>query len=222
MAFIHLNYGNWQFWRDSDGEDFAYGGGSLTFPNQKVNFDGRNKVIIVHEGVTELDIKADIYSAWKEWIRVSPEYPYASSWKQAISAIGGEPLNDTLSVGATFFLENNWRIQPFASKSPYVLTVNGNIFTREIGGNPFLFAEGVSVNLTRSNIVDQLVASAAISEADYQNIAEKVWEYTRSVNTGNNSYGTLVKNIDSDLTGVDERVQKTLTKGEYLALPAGK
>ena len=206
MAFIHHQYSNNWNWDPV-----------LGYPNQKVTFDAFAKIIYVNEGVTELDVKIDIYSAWKEWYLNSPQFPYASASKTAISAIGGEPLNDTLNVGSTFFLENGWRIQPFASKNPYILTVIGNIYTREAGGNPFLFGEGVSVNLTRSNLVDQLVASASISETDYNNIANKVWEYSQSINTGASSFGQLVKDIDSDLTVVDTKVDKTLTTGEYLA-----
>jgi hypothetical protein len=206
MAFIHHQYGNNWNWDPN------------LYPNQKVAFDAFAKIIYVNEGVTVLDVKIDIYSAWKEWVLNSPEYPLPSWQLEAISAIGGEPLNDTLNVGSTFFLENGWRIQPFASKNPYVLTVNGNIYTREAGGNPFLFAEGVSVNLTRSNLVDQLVASAAITQADYENIAAYVWARSTTPNTGASTYGQLVKDIDSDLTVVDTKVDNTLKKGEFLAL----
>jgi len=148
----------------------------------------------------------------------SPEYPIPSWQKEAISAIGGEPLNDTLNVGSTFFLENGWRIQPFASRTPYILTVNGNIYTREAGGNPFLFAEGVSVNLTRSNIVDQVVATSTLRDQDITNIVANVWSRSTLINTGASTYGQLVKDIDSDLTVVDTKVDNTLKKGEFLAL----
>ena len=206
MPSIHFNYGNVWNW-DPD-----------QYPNQKVVWDGRNKIIYVNEGVTVLDVKIDIYSAWKEWALSSPEEPKTAVWPEAISAIGGEPLNDTLNVGSTFFLENGWRIQPFASKTPYILTVNGNIYTREAGGNPFLFAEGVSVNLTRSNLVDQVVASSTIREADRQAIAAEVWQTNSSSPTAN-SYGQLVNNIDSDVGSIDiDRVNKGLTKGEFIAL----
>ena len=209
--FTTANYGNWQFWGVYDTANGLYG-------DQKVAFDGYNKIIYVAEGVRTLDVKDDIYSAWKEWVLGSVEEPAASSWPDAISAIGGEPLNDTLNVGSTFFLENGWRIQPVATKTPYILTVNGNIYTREAGGNPFLFAEGVSVNLTRSNIVDQVVATSTITETDYANIAQNVWQYGTINNTGSATYGRLVKDIDSDLSVVDTKVDKTLTKGEFLAL----
>ena len=210
--FTTANYGNWQFWSVYDTANGLYG-------DQKVAFDGYNKIIYVAEGVRTLDVKEDIYSAWKEWVLGSVEEPPASSWPDAISAIGGEPLNDTLNVGSTFFLENGWRIQPVATKTPYILTVNGNIYTREAGGNPFLFAEGVSVNLTRSNIVDQLVASSTLTEADKTAIAEKVWS-TSTLDYQNQvaNFGGVVTNIDSDLNTLESKVDKTLTKGEFLAL----
>jgi len=191
MSTVTFNYGSWWQWDPNQ------------FPNQKVAFDAIEKIIYVNEGETELDVKIDIYSAWKEWVLSSPEYPLPSWQKEAISAIGGEPLNDTLNVGSTFFLENGWRIQPFARKEPYILTVIGNIYTREAGENPFLFAEGVSVNLTRSNLVDQLVASSTVTEADQAAIAEKVWRVVSNAN-GNPTYGSLN--------------EKQLKKGEFLAL----
>ena len=214
---IHFRYGTQWDWRDSDGLGGGYGSG-FNFGTQKVSWDGRNRIIYVNEGVTTLDVKIDIYSAWKEWVLASPEYPTASTWKEAISAIGGEPLNDTLNVGSTFFLENGWRIQPFPEKEAYLLTVNGNLYTREVGENPFLFASGANIIITRSNLVDQLVASASVTEADYAAIAQRVWEYTTLTNTGASSFGQLTKNMDSDLTVIDNKVDKTLTKGEFLAL----
>ena len=206
MPSIHFNYGTWWQWDPNQ------------FPNQKVAFDAYTKIIYVNEGVTELDVKIDLYSAYKEWVQSSPEYPNPFWQKEVISAIGGEPLNDTLNVGSTFFLENGWRIQPAPSKKPYILTVNGNIYTREAGGNPFLFAEGVSVNLTRSNLVDQLVATSSLTAQQISDISREVWRYNTTIDTGNQSYGQLVKYIDSDLSIVKTEVDKTLKKGEFLAL----
>jgi hypothetical protein len=207
----------WNFWADSDGSGSGFGSGGY-YGVQKVSFDGINRIIYVSEGVTELDVKADVYSAWKEWILGNQENPNGSVWPEAISAIGGEPLSDVLNVGSTFFLENGWRIQPYPSKTPYILSVAGNIYTREAGGNPFLFAEGVSVNLLRSNLVDQLVATSTITLEDYENIARYVWSRSTLTNTGVNTYGELTKGIDSDLTDVKTEVNKTLKKGEFLAL----
>jgi len=209
--FTTANFMRWEFWSVYDPANGLFG-------DQKVAFDGYNKIIFVAEGITTLNVKDDIYSAWKEWLLGNVESPNGNAWPLAISVIGGEPLNDTLNVGSTFFLENGWRIQPVPSSVPYILSVEGNIFTREAGGNPFLFAEGVSVNLLRSNIVDQVVATSTITEADRQNIAENVWGYGTINDTGSATYGRLVKDIDSDLTEVKVDVDKTLKKGEFLAL----
>jgi len=206
MPSIHFNYGTWWQWDPNQ------------YPGQKVAFDAYTKIIYVNEGVTDLDVKVDIYSAYKEWVQSSPEYPNPFWQKEVISAIGGEPLNDTLNVGSTFFLENGWRIQPAPSKNPYILTVNGNIYTREAGGNPFLFAEGVSVNLTRSNLVDQLVATSTLSPSQITELATAVWQYSKLADVGAQSYGQLVQNIDSDLSITKTEAEKSLKKGEFLAL----
>lgn len=178
MSNVTFWYGNWQFWED--------------YPNQKVAFDGSNRIIYVNEGVTELDVQVDIYSAWKEWVLYSQQYPLASSYVAAFSIVGGDPITDTQNVGITYFLENGWRIQPFPSKTPYTLTVDGNLYTREVGGTPFLFAEGVSTSLVRSNIVDLIQVEALgvnITDTDLQAIASKVWnealaDYTTNGTTG--------------------------------------
>ena len=175
---VIFNYNNWWNWAD--------------YPDQKVVFDGPNRIIYVSEGVTELDVQADIYSAWKEWNLASQEAPSPTAYVKAFTAIGGDPITDTQNVGITYFLENGWRIQPFASKTPYTLTVSGNLYTREIGETPFLFAEGVSTSLVRSNIVDLIQVEALgvnITNTDIQAIASKVWnealaDYTTNGTTG--------------------------------------
>ena len=184
MPSIHFNYGNWWNWAD--------------YPNQKVVFDGPNKTIFVSEGVTELDVTIDIYSAWKEWSINSPEQGTASTWPKAITAIGGDPITTEQNVGTTFFLENGWRIQPFPSKNPYTLTVEGNLYTREVGETPFLFAEGVSTSLVRSNIVDLIRVEALgvnITEQDLAAIADKVWDELLADHTADGTTGKKLGKI---------------------------
>ena len=201
MPSVLFRYGTWWDWLPEQ------------FPNQKVAFDGYNKIIYVNEGVTELDVKTDIYSAWKEWTLSSLEEPRPIAWPLAITAIGGQSITDVQSVGSTFFLENGWRIQPFASKDPYVLTINGNIYTREVGDNPVLFAEGVSVALTRSNLVDLITITpeSSVTVADKIEIAQYVWDYLTTNNVVTNSYGETVQEIKT-------AVEETLKTGEFLAL----
>ena len=183
MPSIHQFYGTRWNWLPAD-----EGG----FPNQKVSFDGATKTIFVNEGVTTLDVKTDLYSAWKEWNVAGQEAPDPRVWDKAFTAIGGDPITDQQNLGTTFFLENGWRIQPFASKTSYTLTIEGNLYTREAGETPFFFAEGVSVSLVRSNIVDLITieaASVAITEADIAATADQVWDEPLSAHTSSGSTG---------------------------------
>lgn len=141
-----FNFGYWEFWE-------TYTPGSDTFGNQKVTFDGIRKYILVNQGETEIDVKEDIYSNWKEWIKVRDNSKFAP----AISAIGGDPITASSFVGTTYFLENGWRIKPWLGD--YILTISGNIYTRETGQNPLIPTSGVSVSLTRSNLVDLSVVT---------------------------------------------------------------
>ena len=147
MGFMTtIRYGTWWDWLP------ANEGG---YPNQKVAFDGPTRTIFVNEGVTVLDVKEDLYSAWKEWNVAAQETPQPRVWDKAFTAVGGDPITEDRDLGVTYFLENGWRIQPFASKSSYTLTIEGNLYTREAGETPFFFAEGVSVSLVRSNIIER-------------------------------------------------------------------
>ena len=193
MPSIHQFYGNRWMWEQ--------------YPNQKAVFDGPNKIIFISEGVTEINVQEDLYSAWKEWKINSQEGPHPTNWPRAFTAIGGDPITDDQNVGITYFLENGWRIQPFASKNPYVLTVDGNLYTRETGQNPFKFAEGVSVSLTRSNIVDLIRVEALgvnITEQDIAAIADQVWDEA------------LTDHTDTGTTG--QKLGKIATKVQDIAL----
>lgn len=198
---VAFNYNTWWNWAD--------------YPGQKVVFDGPNRIIYISEGVTELDVKIDIYSAWKEWVINSPESPEGSAYLKAFTAIGGDPITTSQNVGATYFLENGWRIQPFpaAGGSGYVLTVTGNIYTRETGENPFLFAQGVSVSLVRSNIVDLIRVEALgvnITNNDIQAIADAVtpataaavWQELEADHIGAGTFGRKVGRIATKIQDI--------------------
>jgi len=178
MPSIVFNYGSWWNW------ETAEAGGH---PNQKVSFDGANRNIYVAEGVTELNVKTDLYSAWKEWSQFSTESPPPIVWAKAFTAVGGDPITESQDLGTTFFLENGWRIQPTPNGTSYTLTITGNLYTREAGETPFRFANGVSVSLVRSNIVELITVEAlavAITPADVTAIAnaaaDQVWDETLS------------------------------------------
>jgi hypothetical protein len=171
-----FNYGHYEFWE-------AYNPSNDTWGTQKVVFDGIYKIIYVSEGILTIDVQDDIYSAWKEWVQVSDNAKYI----QALSAVGGDPITDTQFLGTTYFLENGWRLKPWDSDVPYILSIDGNIFTREPGQSPVLPAINASTSFNRSNLVDLLVAEPIISgnleigevtvnANSVADIANNVWE----------------------------------------------
>ena len=74
--------------------------------DHKVDFDGLNKLIRVSNTATTLDIKVDVYSAWKEWVLVEDNAKYLP----AIRGIGGDITTGSLKAGDIYFLINGWRL----------------------------------------------------------------------------------------------------------------
>ena len=106
MTFAPLHYGNWGDW---------------IYP-QKVTFDGENRLIYVNEGVTELDVQIDLYSAWKEWM---VQYPEHAGFLPAMRVVGGDPIGPGRALGATYFLTNGWRLRTW--EGDHRLVILGNL-----------------------------------------------------------------------------------------------
>ena len=187
MPTTTFNYGDWSFWRPYFPPDGFYG-------ESKIAFDGPNKLILIAEGETLISVKSQIYSVWKRWVQV----PGANNarWPQAISAVGGDPITTTEFLGATFFLENGWRIQP--APGNYILSIEGNLYTREVNGNPVNATPGVAVSLVRANLVDGRIA---ITQEDYEAIADEVWDELRYEHTGEGSFGEGIESVRGDIFG---------------------
>ena len=104
----------------------------------------------MNPGITEIDIRTDIYSNAKEWGLVRDN----AKFYESISVVGGDPLPGARILGSTFFLENGWRIRSW--EGDHILTLTGNIFTRE-GEDPVLPPLGqykVTVNFNTSSLVE--------------------------------------------------------------------
>jgi hypothetical protein len=165
MPSLTFNYGNWQFWGDYNPP--------LYLGEQKVTFDGFNKLILVNEGVTELDFRVDVYSAWKEWVQ-DPNQVNAK-WEKALDVIGGDPLPGDRVLGTTFFLENGWRMRTWEGN--HSLTVTGNVFTRE--GEPIFVPTldpwTITINLNTSTLVETILPALSLDAGDIAGIADAVW-----------------------------------------------
>ncbi len=139
----------------------------------KFIFDGTDKIIYGDYnpvgGSIEIDIRAELYSEWKRWIILADNAKYP----QAFSTTGGDPISGTLSVGAYFFLENDWKIQP-ASYNHRVI-FNGNLYTRD-DSSPFLSVAGYSIiSETRNSSLTQTITSGSgVTSQDKTDIASLV------------------------------------------------
>ena len=164
--FTSTNYGFWSYWSIYDTSQELFG-------NQKVKFDGINKLIIVHPDVTELSFREDVYSGWKEWVE-DPHHQNAQ-YEEAISVVGGDSLPGDRSLGTTYFLENGWRMRTW--EGDHELTVTGNFFTRE-GVPAFvntLDSWTITINLNTSTLVETIFGQTNITAGDIASIATGVW-----------------------------------------------
>ena len=152
MPSLIFNYGEWTYWEKYNPP--VYSG------NQSVTFDGPNRLILVNEGVTTLDVQEDVYSNWKEWLTHRDNAKYLP----AFATLGGDNITESTFIGDTYFLENGWRIQPWSSNNGYILDVIGNLYTREPGGNPVNPTPNISILLTRANITETAIVGGANTE----------------------------------------------------------
>ncbi len=183
---LTLGFGFWEYWQ-------LY---------HKVTFDGPNKLILVNDGVTDLNVQIDIYSDWKEWAQIEDNLKY----EQALTAIGGDPITATTNVGITYFLENGWRMK--AAEGNYVLSVSGNLFTREPGDDPFVPVDGkeskVTINLVRSNLVDLIQSQLGATESTQLDELHKLsgLDADNPLVVGS-TQRTAGASIDQDISGTD-------------------
>jgi hypothetical protein len=74
-----------------------------------VSFDGSNRLIIVAPsgvGVSKLDIRKDVYSAWKNWALSGQNLAILP----AMRVTGGDPIGSNVFTGDIYFLINNWKL----------------------------------------------------------------------------------------------------------------
>lgn len=157
----------------------------------KCVFDGVNKLIFVTPGVTDLDIKTDVYSDWKEWFRI---YDYAK-YSPAIRTIGGDPLGGGVFAGDLYFLINGWRLVIDFSKTK----VTGALFSDDYD-SPFVTPDLViQYPATVSNLVQTVVTTNTIPvvEGTPSSIASAV---RTELQSNFNQLSTEISQIDTGLT----------------------
>lgn len=180
---LALFYGQWDYWE----------------LRADVTFDLVDRLVIVNPNVTEIDVKIDIYSRWKDWMVVNDN----SKSTQAIRSIGGDATTQGQFAGDLYFMINNWRIQ----YNPSLTAISGSIFSDDydtpmidFDGNPVfqsIVSSLVGTVSTKENVVTGTVPTTS-------DIADAVWDTQ------------IAELLTAGSTG--ERLQKLLTLQKFLGL----
>lgn len=156
----------WPYWDNNPYLDY--------FTDHKCIFDGINKYIIVNPGITELSIRDDIYSDWKEWSIVDRNTGYLN----AIRATGGDPIdvdNGEYS-GDIYFLVNGWKLLVDLSK----VKITGVLYSDDYV-TPYYDYDLNSVYAAKvSSVVNTYTITKTVGtnvpQEDIDAIAAKVWD----------------------------------------------
>lgn len=152
--FAVANYGFWDLWR-------LY---------HKVTFDGANRIIRVNDGVTELDIKKDVYSDWKEWTSSMTDNAY---WPPAVRTIGGDPTVSGQRAGDIYFLQNNWKLYIDLTK----VRVTGILFSDDFDSAYYDFNGNIQYPAQVASLVTTTETTSNNGGGDGATAAE-IWSYS--------------------------------------------
>ena len=156
----------------------------------KCVFDGANKTISPLPEYSSIDVKTDIYSAWKSWVIEDNNMIYDS----AIRVIGGDPIGSGVFAGDIYFLTNGWKITV-----SHRLVVNGVLYD-DSGADPFIISAGGSVRSVVSSLVQSLSTSG--SNIDYDAIATAVTNKIDTTSSKLSQIKTILDDIDTKVSSM--------------------
>lgn len=169
----------------------------------KVTIDGKNKKIIVAAGVTNLDIKIDVYSAWKEWVRIRDNGKYPP----AIRSVGGDSTVGDQKAGDIYFLINNWILE----YNPSLVRIKGALFSdnyetayRTEEGMEVFPATVSSLVVGRDPVVDNVNVTVEGSAPSVEEISDAIWNKQ------------IAELLVAGSTG--EKIKKLITLQQFLGL----
>lgn len=109
----------------------------------KCTFVGETKQIIINPGFTDISVKTDIYSAWKQWSQLRDNFKFVP----ALRVIGGDDIGQGLFAGDIYFLMNEWQIVV-----NHRVSITGSLF-HDDGIDVYDVRSGGGVISTVSNLV---------------------------------------------------------------------
>jgi len=164
---------------------------------EKVSFNGTTKIIHVNAGVTALNIRSDVYSAWVRWAS-------RETWADAAMRFsGGDPIPGG-ETGVTFFLINGWKLV----YDPNVVAISGVLYSVDYD-TPLWNEAGLP-------LYPATVSALVNSAVSYQNVVtgtaaspQEIWEYANralsvAVPTAEQTAAAVRSNLSADLTRLAE------------------
>lgn len=104
-----------------------------------MTFDGTAKTITVPPGTVNIDVRADLYSAWKDWAASDDNLKFEAAFR----TFGGDPTQAGQFAPSYFFLANGWRVVVNGLE----LAVSGNLYT-DAGESPFIVTNSAITHKT--------------------------------------------------------------------------
>lgn len=211
-----LHYGYWEFWAPIEPLSGFFG-------TQKCIFDGENKLIYVNPNESEISIKEDVYSGWKEWSSVREN----SKYLPAIRTTGGDPIPGTNQfTGDTYFLINEWRFL-----IDHSLNIDGVIYSDDFP-SPFIQVTGTQIITNKVSSLVQTVTTETIAGVTIPSVEEirnemdvnsiKLQQIKAILDSMNIPTTIQIRQeMDSNSTKLQEisnKQDQALTRNDYLAL----
>jgi len=180
----------------------------------KISFSGPEKIIYIHPDITDISVKIDLYSAWKEWFLLRDNSKYES----AMRVVGGDPISDTRSLGSTYFLTNGWRLKPVQGE--YRISIEGNLYTDE-GDNQMINADqpsSVNVQFIVSNLVESTISK--LTQVEISAFSEALWGADYLSHTLSGTYGKLIYDLKTDVESISIKLPagNLAESGEYTSV----
>ena len=154
--YTTLGYGFWEFWAPYDPVNGVYGA-------HKCLFDGENKLIFIEPSVSEVSVKEDIYSDWKEWASVRDN----SKFLPAIRTTGGDIISAGQYTGDIYFLTNGWQIL-----IDHSVNIDGVLFSDDYP-SPFIRQTGTQIVTNKVSSLVTTVETGATSAQDLWNYGNR-------------------------------------------------
>lgn len=144
----------------------AYAGEWLLY--EKVSFDGPAKKIFVHENVTALNIREDVYSAWVRWLERDDNTKY----RPAMRFSGADPIPGG-ETGVTFFLTNGWKLIYDAN----IVGIDGVLYSDNYDTPYWSLADKPIYPARVSSLVNSAVVTQNVVTGDVATVSADVWAY---------------------------------------------